>query len=200
MNEPAEPILAPPGAGLPRPELLVGRLLFALRCRTGSRTAFSAQFVQERAAIHRLFSPLDEAHAARRVLIRRVAGLEDSSRYWSVWMTLDHLRIVNRSIADIIGKLTRGIAPEGVVSTATIKPSPKVTGEAVAAFEQSCDDFLATVEAVGELKTKLRHAHPWFGPLNAFQWHAMAAGHMGIHRRQIERIVRCLLNAKSRAA
>jgi hypothetical protein len=29
------------------------------------------------------------------VLIARPRGLEDSSRYWSVWMTLDHLRIVH---------------------------------------------------------------------------------------------------------
>ena len=30
----------------------------------------------------------------------------------------------------------------------------------------------------------------WFGPLDAAGWHALAAGHMGIHRVQIERIVK----------
>jgi hypothetical protein len=40
-----------------------------------------------------------------------------------------------------------------------------------------------------ELKTALRYEHPWFGPLDAFGWHALAAGHIRIHREQIERIV-----------
>jgi hypothetical protein len=193
MNEAAEVKLAPPGAGLPKLELLVARLLFALRWRTGNTTTFNARFTQEREAIHRLITPLDDAAASRRVLIPRVRGLEDSSRYWSVWMTLDHLRIVNRGIGETIRKLLRGELPHGKASTAAVKPSPQVTTEVVPAYEQSCDDLLARVGSAGNLKTQLRYAHPWFGPLNAFQWHAMAGSHMEIHRVQIQRIVaRCV--------
>jgi hypothetical protein len=192
MNETTEPKLAPPGAGLPKPELFIGRLLFAIRCRTGNRATFDADFSREREAIRKLTVPLDEASAARRVLIERVRGLEDSSRHWSVWMTLEHLRIVNRGITGAIIKLSRGSAPEGVASTAAVKPSAGVTGEVVAAYESSCDDLLATVAAVDDLKTKVRYDHPWFGPLDASQWHAMAGSHMRIHRVQIERIVRGL--------
>jgi hypothetical protein len=37
MTTPQQPNLAPPGAGLPRLELLVARILFALRRGVGSR-------------------------------------------------------------------------------------------------------------------------------------------------------------------
>jgi hypothetical protein len=126
---------------------------------------------------------------AVRVLIRRPPGLEDSSRYWSVWMTLDHLRIVNSEMARVIGALTKGQQPAGQASTAAVKPSLEVSAAVVTGYEESCDALLAVVAAAPELKTAVRFAHPWFGPLDAAGWHALAAGHMGIHRVQIERIL-----------
>jgi len=189
MNSNLESKLAPPGAGLPKPELYIGRLLFALRRLTGSRDSFNARFQQEREAIHSLLKSCDAAASAKRVLIKRPRGLEDSSRYWSAWMTLDHLRIVNHSIAEIIGALAKGVVPPGVASTAAVKPNQTVTPAVVAEYESSCDAVLAAVAAAPELKTAARYAHPWFGPLDAFGWHAMAGGHMGIHRVQLERIL-----------
>jgi hypothetical protein len=35
---------------------------------------------------------------------------------------------------------------------------------------------------------ELRFVHPWFEPMDAHGWHALAAGHLRIHRVQIERI------------
>lgn len=192
MNKTFTPELAPPGAGLPMPELLVARLLFGFRSRSGSRAAFNAKFNQERAAIRRIVQQLDPSRAGRRVLIPRVRGLEDSSRFWSVWMTLDHLRIVNSAIADVIGMLARDKTPPREASTAAVKPSPEVTEAVVSAHERACDHLLDVIESVKDLNTRLRYAHPWFGPLNASQWHALSAGHMEIHRKQIERIQRGL--------
>ena len=189
MTEPLETPLAPPGAGLPAYELRIGRILFAMRRWTGSRAAFNAGFQRERQIIRRLVESCAGDSAARRVLIRRPPGLEDSSRNWSVWMTLDHLRIVQTGMTRIIGDLTHGRMPEGTVSTAAVKPSPQVKGEVVAEYEDSCTALLATVAAADHLKTGLRYAHPWFGPLDAYGWHALAAGHLGLHRVQIERIV-----------
>jgi hypothetical protein len=51
---------------------------------------------------------------------------------------------------------------------------------------------LASVTASPNLKTKTRFSHPWFGPLDASGWHAMAGSHMAIHRKQIERILQGL--------
>jgi hypothetical protein len=192
MSANHEPQLAPPGAGLPKSELAIARMLFALRRMTGSRESFNARFQQERAAIQQLMHGLDTDSAARRVLIPRLRGLEDSSRHWSAWMTLDHLRIVHGGINRTIGALTKGSAPGGKASTAAVKPNPDVTADIVAQYEKSCDDLLATVAAIPNLKTAARYEHPWFGPLDAAGWHALASGHIAIHRQQIAEILKRL--------
>ncbi|MDZ4829932.1 MAG: DinB family protein [Phycisphaerae bacterium] len=191
---PLAPKLALPGAGLPAIELLVGRALFAIRRWRATRATFTNEFLRERDASARLRQPLSDLSRGQRVLIPRLRGLEDSSRFWSVWMTLDHLRIVHVEIARVIDALSRDTIPEGKVSTAAVKPSPDVGGEVEEQYEQSCDRLLATVAAMPELHprlgSRLGFAHPWFGPLDAAGWHALAAMHMAIHRSQIERITR----------
>ncbi len=189
MTTTTEPKLAAPGAGLPAIELFFARLLFALRCRMGNREAFTAKFQQERAGIHALVESCDVARRGERVLIRRLRGLEDSSRKWSVWMTLDHLRITNEAFARVITDLTQGRITEGKASTAAVKPSPTVTVAVEAEYEKSCDAVLAAVAAAPDLKTRLRFGHPWFGPMDAAAWHALAGMHLGIHRAQIGRII-----------
>ena len=192
MNSMEEPKLAPPGAGLPKPELFIARLIFAVQSRQGNRDTFNARFTQERETIRRLVDSCSASSAATRVLIQRIPGLEDSSRYWSVWMTLDHLRIVNQGIAKTIDSLSKEIARPGSASTAAVKPNPAVDSTVREAFEKSCDAVLASVAAAPNLKTKTRFTHPWFGPLDASGWHAMAGSHMAVHRKQIERILQGL--------
>jgi len=189
MSTSTDPLLAPPGAGLPVIELWVARLLFALTRLRGNREAFVTKFEQERAAIRALVASCPEAQRGEQVLIVRLRGLEDSSRDWSVWMTLDHLRITNAAFARVINALTHGKVPPGKASTAAVKPSASVTATVEADFERSCDDVLAAITEATDLKTKVRFAHPWFGPLDAFGWAAMAGMHMGIHRVQIQSIM-----------
>jgi hypothetical protein len=192
VNSIEEPKLAPPGAGLAKAELYIARILFALRRFTGNRQTFTAAFQTERENIHRLVQSCDETSAARRVLIERPRGLEDSSRCWSIWMTLDHLRIVNQGITRIIDSLAKGITPPGTASTAAVKPSLQATSAILPEYEQACDALLSSVAPPKDLNTAFRYAHPWFGPLDAAGWHALAAGHMSIHRVQIERIKKAL--------
>jgi hypothetical protein len=189
VDNDVETKLAPPGAGLPKVELFVARILFGLKRWRGDRESFAAQFQREREAIRVMVNGCDAARASKRVLIDRVRGLEDSSRFWSVWMTLEHLRIVHQGITGIIAALANGVRPPDTVSTAAVKPKPTVDGTVVAAYEQSCDDLVNTVAKLGNLRTTERHAHPWFGPLDAPGWHALAAGHLAIHRAQIGRIL-----------
>jgi hypothetical protein len=189
MSLPNEPRLAPPGAGLPLTELLIGRTLFAIRRWTGNRESFTARFCQERAAIKRLVDSSDEKSLSQRVLIQRPPGLEDSSRYWSVLMTLDHLRIVHDEFARVFEAFGNGVVPDGKVSTAAVKPDPEVTVSVISEYENSCDLLLHAAASVSNLKTKARYAHPWFGPMDAYGWYGLAGGHMGIHRLQIERIL-----------
>lgn len=181
--------LAPPGAGLPLPELLIARLLFAWKRRSRDRAKFDCLFYEERDAILALVRQLSDEDASRRVLIDRLRGLEDSSRNWSVWMTLDHLRITNTAFAGVMTSLSKGVVPNRVASTAAVKPDPSVDGSVVAAFEQSCEAVLAVTKGHTASRTNARYAHPWFGPLDETSWHALAAYHMKLHRRQIERIL-----------
>jgi hypothetical protein len=190
MHTSPAPQLAAPGAGLPALELVIARLLFRLKRATGNEAAFRAAYLQERERIHSLTAPLDAAAAETRVLIKRLPGLEDSSRYWSVWMTLDHLRIVNQAITQVVGALYLGIVPPGRANTAEVKPDPSVGPEVVAAYEASCDAWLTTMDNAPSIPFTTRFPHPWFGPLDAKGWTALQALHLGIHRRQIEQILR----------
>jgi hypothetical protein len=189
MNTASEPKLAPPGAGLPGIELFVARLRFAWRRMRGTREQFTAQFERERVAILKIARSLEPEMAGQRVLIPRLRGMEDSSRNWSVWMTLDHLRITNTAFGQVIQLLAQGRVPDRVASTAAVKPSPDVGASVVEEFERSCELLLHSVADMPDLRTKARYAHPWFGPLDAASWHALCGWHMGLHRNQIERIL-----------
>jgi hypothetical protein len=180
--------LAPPGAGIPRVERLIGGAIFAIRRLRGTPERFARDFASERAAIEGVLGQLDHLKRAERVLMPRLRGLEDSSRHWSAWMVLDHLRIVNLEIARVIESLALDTAPAGKVSTAAVKPSERAAADVVAEYERACDRLVASAAAGGHLRTRLRHAHPWFGALDAAGWHAMAGMHMAIHRRQLEQI------------
>jgi hypothetical protein len=45
------------------------------------------------------------------------------------------------------------------------------------------------ITCLGILDRRVRHPHPWFGPMTAHDWHCLAAIHHRVHRRQLERIV-----------
>lgn len=185
------PRLAPPGAGLPKIELFFARLIFQFGRLTTSVAAAQADLVSERHAILALVDRGDVATGAKRVLIRRLPGLEDSSRHWSVFMTLDHLRIVNDSIADTVTALLAGRVPPGAASTAAVKPAAEVGPDVIEAFTASCrrlEVILAAVP-VEALATPVRYAHPWFGPLDAAAWHFMAGFHLRLHRQQVKLIL-----------
>lgn len=183
------PKLAAPGAGLPGIELQIARVLFALRAWTHDRRRTGALFRKERALVAELVRFCPAGRLGERVLIPRPRGLEDSSRHWSVLMTLEHLRLVNLACASIIRELSEGRVPAGKASTADVKPSPDVTEAVIAAYEASCDEVLAAVASAKDLDDPARFPHPWFGPMSARRWHVLAAVHLGLHRRQLEAII-----------
>lgn len=185
----ATPRLEPPGAGLPKVELMVARCLFHGKRLFTTRENALRTLEEEEAKILTLLSKCDEAMAEGRVLIARLPGMEDSSRHWSVYMTLDHLRIVNGGIAGTIAALLAGREPRKPASTAAVKPAAHVTAAVVPEFAKSCANLKSLSSSGQNLKTPHRFAHPWFGPLDASGWFFMAGFHMRLHRRQIERIM-----------
>lgn len=188
MPQNQEPKLDAPGAGLPAPMLFVAKRVSLLRARLGTREKFLTEFENEKTKISELIAPLSNNQRSQRILIPRLIGLEDSSRFYSVWMTLDHLRITNLAFATIIKQLSQEQAPDIVVSTADVKPDPEVTQAIEKDYETANRIFLATVKKAPELKTEAELTHPWFGPMNAHRWLSLSAFHMGIHRRQIKAI------------
>ncbi|MGL5017077.1 MAG: DinB family protein [Luteolibacter sp.] len=186
----SKPQLAAPGAGLPFPENLIARILLGVKRSAGKPQGFTAKFVAERELIRTLISNRSETALSTRVLIARPKGLEDSSRYWSVWMTLDHLRIVNHAFIGILESLSNEQVPEGKASTAAVKPDERVTAKVMTEYEESCDALLATIHHIRNFKTKAKFSHPWFGLMDAQGWLALSGGHMAIHRTQIKRILK----------
>ena len=189
---PAEPQLQPPGAGLPRMELLVSRVGFALMKPFVSRAGANRWFRAEADRILALARSVPAADLTRRVLVPRLPGLEDSSRYWSVAMTLEHLAIVDAAVAGTVESLAAGVVPGRIASTADVKPGPGVDAGAIDRFESAAREYLACVEAVADLRTRVTYPHPWFGEFTALNWHRLAALHHRVHRKQVERIVSLL--------
>jgi len=185
------------GAGLPLIELQISRLGFAIARRLMSRTSANAKFRREADFMLKKAQELDPKLAMKPVLIERVRGIEDSSRNWSLLMTLDHLAIVDTAIAMIVDHLVQEKPLATKVSTAEVKPRQEQTPATIELFRNTTERYLRGIERLPNLNSRTRHEHPWFGPLNAHGWHCLAAIHHTIHRRQIERIVIISMNPDS---
>jgi hypothetical protein len=186
------PQLQLPGAGLPWWELLAARwIVFPSACRRLDWEGAGRLFQSEGANILVLWDGIPAEKRSERVLIQRIAGIEDSSRYWSIAMTVEHLNIVGTGVRQIISALRQGQRLDRVARVEDVKPRGEQPPEQVKAeFVRLLADA-ATAEAsepgiargVGP-----RFGHPWFGPLDAFQWHCLLGLHQRIHRKQVEAI------------
>lgn len=189
MNAAARTQLAPPGAGIPAAELAVARLMFLALRVFKDREWANRRFHTEAGRMLKLTRGLMTQAANAPVLIPRITGIEDSSRNWSPLMTLDHLVIVDRAVIEIIEHLAAERLYLRSIAIADTKPKAQQTLETVTRFAQVTQDYLARVSNLVNLRSAARHRHPWFGPLDAYGWHLLAAAHHSIHRRQIERII-----------
>ncbi len=190
----ALPNLQPPGAGIPAIERIVGGTMLRLSIR---RTARQRQAGRDRirAELQTLGNQIiAAAHSipnerlAQRILISRLRGLEDSSRFWSVLMTLDHMRIVNERITQTLTDLAANTPSPHIVGTADVKPSASPDRSAIHDFSLSLDQLIQHADNIPSLETTARYPHPWFGPLNALGWFVMSAMHLRIHLQQIHKI------------
>lgn len=184
--------LEPPGAGLPAFELAWLRVAFRSGCAIMPINAGLRWFKLEERNIISLARRVSVVQASVPVLIDRIVGIEDSSRCWSVFMVLDHLRIVNDAIAHIVDVLSKNQALAQKVRIQDVKPDPRSGPDVIHEFIRSADTYESLVQRLGTLGTHQRHPHPWFGPMTAFDWHCLAAIHQWVHRRQLERIVRVI--------
>ncbi len=193
MNRLKTPLLAAPGKGLPFLEHLIARY-YALPKFWRASTWESALQLHERQGqkILALAKPLSEEQMQKRVLVHGIRGIEDSSRFWSVGMTIEHLIIVGNEMLDGMVLLSQGKVPNKVASIAAVKPKGENADRSIiAAYETFLNkyrDVLASGLQNRDSKTRFRH--PWFGLMTAFQWHCLAAVHTHLHRKQIEAILK----------
>jgi hypothetical protein len=180
------PQLAPPGAGLPWFESVMVRW-FGRRMFLSHLDWESAQ-----AAITRVSSRLareamdmDDATLARRVLIKRLRGLEDSSRSWSPEMVLEHLVITGEMFTDFVVTISNGRPVADQRGIADIKPRGGL-GRAVITRFVEVHEAIPTrlAKEAGPLREGPGHVHPWFGKLTAADWLSLIAVHLGLHEKQ----------------
>ncbi len=187
-----EPRLAKPGAGLPYIEWALAKyiLLPKLFKAIGKNEAID-NFAKQSEKILLLSSKVSAEQFATRRLIPRLRGLEDSSRYWSVAMTLEHLVIVGNLMGEAVVELSTGKANLQTVDSADVKPDANVDPtKAIQSFQEMSDRFVREALAADvDAFPMITHPHPWFGPLNAQQWLNMAGVHQNIHRQQIKEII-----------
>lgn len=181
--------LAPPGAGLPTLERWISRtLLQALRTFL-SKDALTRWLRRETETVLALAASLPPALASQPVIVPRVTGLEDSSRGWSANMVLQHLVIVDTGIRQLAKALADGNSFGRELRIAEVKPELTAGAEQHAHLRAAVDDYAQLIDRLGDLRSPLRHAHPWFGQLDLRGWHALAAMHTLAHRRQMQHIV-----------
>jgi hypothetical protein len=192
VEEMKAPVLAAAGAGLPWVEGVVARyVLFPLACRRLSRP--NAIEILERLGRKMLqeAQALPAEHLTQQRLIKRFPGIEDSSRNWSVLMTVHHLLITGEAMAGMTERLAAGQSVTEAVRIEDVKPNSAETAQAVfSGYEKFLDGYRHRMEALKDLDWQThRHPHPWFGPINAHQWLCLNALHHRIHTTQIQRIL-----------
>ena len=149
-------------------------------------------FAQEANTILDIVEDNDYDFSSQQVLIPRIQGMEDSSRNWSLFMVLDHLCRVNRDIIRTIDVLRDGVTPRGEIDIAFYKPDPDCGAETIQQFRMLVHDYSIEIGRLMPLRGTPVFSHPWFGSLNAHEWHCLAAFHHRIHRKQARKIAAML--------
>lgn len=188
--------LQPPGAGLPTIERHLLNGLFKTACMALSDKLILNSFSRESELLYQIAEHDNVYDVFYPLQIPRVIGIEDSSRKWSVMMVLEHLCLTNLDIMKAIEALTSGVVPRGEIAIEMYKPREDLDFTVLDRYREVNSRYISTVRTIldqkGRLSTKLRYPHPWFGLLNAHQWHCLAWIHQRVHRRQAKKIVAML--------
>lgn len=182
----------PPGSRIPAHERLVANVGIRVYASLATPASVLRLFRAEAGRVLLLSRRLSEEEGARPVLVPRFPGLESGSRHWSVYMTLDHLVMVNTAITALLHAICVD-ANHGVeIQVEDAMPHADAGPDRVQALVAVVDRYSRLIERLGPLNARTSYPHPWFGAMTARQWHAMAAIHNRTHRLQVERILRRL--------
>src|SRR6185436_8596395 len=107
----------------------------------------------EARTIRRLADALSPADAGSPILIPRLVGIEDSSRNWSVFMTIEHLVIVDGIVLSILESLCSEKTLDLYFSTADVKPPIVQEAGVLDRFTRVVDSYSETIRRLGSLRT-----------------------------------------------
>ncbi len=189
------PSLAPPGAGLPLPKLLLAKhLLRPLYARAHPIPSIPSLLKQQCDFFCNDFAALAQSNPTQltqRVLIPPTLGLEDNSRFYSLAMVLHHLLLVNTRLIEIFTALSTSTPlPQGPSTITDFKPDPNITPDVAPQYHDTTHQLADTISAIprAALSSRATIPHPWFGPLTLPQWIPFSALHQQVHTRQWRRI------------
>jgi len=181
------------GAGIsPTKVILAKYIMFPLLNRTISWYGAWNVFESEGQKIIDMSYKLDSEQLFQRVLVPKLFGLEDNSRYYSVAMVLEHLLSVGRALETRVPILSRGIELKGDIKIEDVKPYNAIDDDIVEQFEEFISHFREQIEDCDDIHIDNASPHPWFGAFNPKQWSILGMVHQVIHRRQIEAIIKAL--------
>lgn len=186
-----EPKLAAPGAGIPWYHKVLLRLVISPFVAARTDWSLSQErFNKVTSKILKEIDGLTEAQLSTRILVPPQMGLEDSSRYWSIAMVLEHIVIVGNAIAIGTHELSSGRVPDYKVDTAAVKPIGSMsTQEALDKFKKFClEDYPKLLPSLKNKNSELKLHHPWFGMFKAQQWFWLLTMHHALHLKQIREI------------
>lgn len=137
--------------------------IFPRLFRTTSKEEALSRFADQSdklLAIARAQTPED---LVRRQLVKRLQGMEDSSRYWSVAMVLDQLTIVGSNIQLVVSALSRGKTIDRKASKKEVKPRSDIDPlEAIEEFEEMSHRFVADLKDIDvDAFPSVKYSHPW---------------------------------------
>ncbi len=148
-------------------------------------------FEKEGEKVLSLARSMEKDKLFERVLVPKLFGLEDNSRYYSVAMVLEHLLVVGNALQNRIPMLSQGKSLDKEIKIEDYKPYMEIDDMIIDQYENFLHGFRKEVEEnIDNVYLENRHEHPWFGELKAKDWSVMGAIHQVVHRRQIEAIIR----------
>jgi hypothetical protein len=171
--------------------LIVKNIKLPLAFATTSNAQAMKMFLQEARYHVDLVSKLTPANRDLKVLVPKLPSIEDSSRFWSAGMVLEHLIIVGERIGVVVQSLSGGKMPTGMSSIADMKPPGKIGGEQIIEeYATFVDRFIKRMNNIEPSvnKRNISYSHPWFGPLGVNQWICLSALHQKTHTKHLQAI------------
>jgi hypothetical protein len=183
------PSLAPPGAGIPFYQTILLRLFVRpFIAAKSSPEASKKIFDIATAKIMKELDGLTALQLNKKILVPPQAGLEDSSRFWSISMVLEHLAIVGRKLCMVVEALSHDIAINEKADIAKLKPFGEIpAADSIEDFKKFASEEFSKLQVL-KPQSKNKFKHPWFGDMTAAEWYWLIGVHQGLHLKQIRAI------------